>query len=211
MRITALGILLAASSAFGQTVGSAVPLTNTRYSTTGEAAVAALASNGRTFVAAWRTPTGVRVSRIDGAKASIGVPAGRVSADAPAITAHGNGYVMADVDALQFFDANGNPGGRPVIGTTIKRARIASNGSAIMIAYPNPTFAFEVWGAFVTGSGQVLQKDVKIGTNTVDGSPLPFGVAADANGFAFVSEDNAEIRVKMFDAEGNLRRTATLD
>ena len=211
MRITARGFLLAASSAFGQVIGSAVPLTNTRYSTSGEAAVATLASNGRTFVAAWRTPTGVRVSRVDGAKASIGVPVGGVTADAPAITAHGSGYVMADGNALQFFDANGVPGGRSVIGTNIKRARIASNGSAIMIAYPNPAFAFEVFGAFIAGSGEVLQKDVKIGTNTVDGSPLPFAVAADANGFAFISEDNAEIRLKMFDMQGNLRRTATLD
>src|SRR5204862_2752611 len=81
MRITPIAALLVvASSSLAQTIGSAVPLTNTRYSTAGEAAVATLASNGRTFVAAWRTPTGVRVSRVDGAKASIGVPVGGVTA-----------------------------------------------------------------------------------------------------------------------------------
>ena len=82
MRIAAIGILLATSS-FAQPIGPAVPLTNTRYSTAGEAAVATLASNGHTFVAAWRTPTGVRVSHVDAVKASIGVPVGGVAATGP--------------------------------------------------------------------------------------------------------------------------------
>src|SRR5436309_14942888 len=109
MRILAIGsLLLVAISSLAQPIGPAVPLTNTRYSTAGEAAVASLASNGQTFVAAWRTPTSVRVSRIDGAHASIGVPTGGIALEAPAIAAHGDRFVFADVDSLRFLDSSGN-------------------------------------------------------------------------------------------------------
>src|SRR5205809_6166794 len=115
MRIAAIGtLILFATSSVAQTVGPAIPLTNTRYSTSGEAAVATLASNGRTFIAAWSTPTGIRVSRIDGAGASIGIPMGGPAATAPAIAARGDGYVIGWTDGIRYLDGNGRPLGPPI-------------------------------------------------------------------------------------------------
>ena len=214
MRIPAIGtLILFAASAVAQTVGPAIPLTNTRYSTSGEAAVATLAANGRTFIAAWTTPTGIRVSRIDGTTASMGIPlGGGPTADAPAVAAHGDGYVVGWNDGVRYLDANGNPfGGVVSIGTPTPRSRVASNGSAVMLAYPRATFQFEILGAFIAPSGEVLKKDVHIGTNPGLLAPLPFAAAGDKNGFAFISEDAGDIQIKFFDTDGNFRSTNTLD
>src|SRR5438132_13023786 len=113
MRIPSIGaLILFATSSFAQTVGPAIPLTNTRYSTSGEAAVATLATNGHTFIAAWTTPTGIRVSCIDGTTASIGIPlGGGPTPDAPTVAAHGDGYVIGWNDGVRYLDGNGNPFG----------------------------------------------------------------------------------------------------
>jgi hypothetical protein len=213
MRIQSVGaLLLLATSSFAQLLSPAVPLTNTRYSTSGEAALATLATNGRTFIAAWSTPTGIRVSRIDGKSARIGVPIGGPTADAPALAAHGAGYVVGWTDGIRFLDANGEPASDPIsIGEPTPRARIASNGSTVMLAYPRAGFQSEVLGAFIAASGEVLQKGVRLGTNATLTPPLPFAIAADKNGFAFVSEDLGQIRLKFFDTEGNFRSSAALD
>src|SRR5437764_8319211 len=214
MRIAALGtLILLATSSFAQTVGPPIPLTNTRYSTSGEAAVATLATNGRTFIAAWTTPTGIRVSRIDGTSASIGIPlGGGPTADAPTVAAHGDGYVIGWNDGVRYLDASGNPfGGIVSIGTPTPRSRVASNGSAVMLAYPRATFQFEILGAFIAPSGEVLNKDVRIGSNPGLLTPMPFAAAGDKNGFAFISEDGGYIQLKFFDTEGNFRSSATLD
>src|SRR5437867_11829123 len=127
MRIPAIGtLILLATSSFAQTVGPAVPLTSTRYSTSGQAAIATLATNGRTFIAAWTTPTGIRLSLIDGTSARIGVPlGGGPTAEVPAIAAHRDGYVMGWSDGIRYLDLNGKPLGPPLsIGSPTPRSRV---------------------------------------------------------------------------------------
>ena len=77
-----------------------------------------------------------------------------------------------------------------------------------MLAYPRATFQFEILGAFIAPSGEVLKKDVHIGTNPGLLAPLPFAAAGDKNGFAFISEDAGDIQIKFFDTDGNLIFTA---
>ena len=137
--------------------------------------MATLAGNGRTFIAAWTTPTGIRVSRIDGGAARMGVPlGGGPTADAPAIAAHADGYVIGWNDGVRFLDANGNLLGGPVsVGMSTPRSRVASNGSAVMLAYPRATFQFEILAAFIAPSGEVLKRDVRVGSNPGWSLPSP--------------------------------------
>src|SRR5262245_44125385 len=131
MRIpTAGALLLLATSTLGQVISPAIPLTNTRYSTAGEPAVTALASNGQTIVAAWSTPAGIRVSSIGKSTATIGLPLGGPGGDIPALAAHGQNYVLGWSSGFRVLDRNGSPSGPPVsIGVPTPRSRIASTGS----------------------------------------------------------------------------------
>src|SRR5947209_15292674 len=198
-------LLLVATSALAQPIGPAVPLTNTRYSTSGEPALATLVANGRTFLAAWTTPTGVRISRIDGASARIGTPVGGPAVGEPAIAPYAGGYVMNTGNGIRYLDDNGVSTGERAIGDYTTSARIASNGSSVMLAYLHIGLESEILGAFVDSGGRVLRKGVHIGTqSTTTPATLPYAVTSNGSGFAFLSEEGFDLELKLYDAAGNL-------
>jgi hypothetical protein len=212
MRTTSVLPFLLAGYAFtaaAQPLLSPVPLTNTRYSTSGRTTGGMVAVNGRTAVALWTTSADVRVSRLGGATATIGVPIGVGRIRDAGITAHGSGFVAAVPGGIRFLDAEGRPLGELISIGEINEPRLVSNGSRIMLASTDPQVGYQIIATIIDSAGQVVQKGVTVGTQHDAGGP--FAVASDGAGFAVASTDATGVRVTILDAAGNITSTVTLE
>jgi len=211
MRIRAAALLLAVSaSAAGQgvPVTAPTPLTNTRYGGAGLPAEASVASNGRTFVAAWTAGGLVRAGRVnpDGT-VGIGVPVA-TGRDAPAIAAMGDGYVVAMTGIespaeirLRFLDENG----RPVAPLTAAvgygfKPLLVSNGSLIALFYGDSYYGRCTAVLFDHDGNERLRRAV---------SPESFHLAdlsAATNGISFeiILSNGHDVFVESLDSAGNV-------
>lgn len=212
MRIREAALLLAVSaSALGQSVPvtAPTPLTNTRYGAAGLPAEASIASNGRTFVAAWTAGGLVRAGRVnpDGT-VGIGIPVA-IGRDRPAIAAVGDGYVVAMTGIensaeirLRFLDENG----RPVAPETAPvgygfKPLLVSNGSLIALFYGDNYYGRHTAVLFDHDGNERLRRSVS--------PPEIFHVAdfsAATNGVSFeiILSNGHDVFVESLDGAGNI-------
>jgi hypothetical protein len=212
MRILPTLLLAAAVAAAAQSVpvSAPTPLTNTRYAAVRVQSPAKVATNGRTFVAAWTANNLVRVSRIqtDGS-AGVGLPIDS-SQDPPAIATAGDGYVVATTRTvfrdiyLHFLDENGRPTGND-LGPVASgfNPQLVANGSVIALFFGGVQANFGKYEVVLLDSKgkQILRQQA---TPPEIVSINDFAAATNGTSFQLVYSDSFHVYANELDASGGM-------
>src|SRR6266849_3670260 len=209
IRATLIALLLIASLSTAQVPGPMIPLTNTRYRGPGVPSIASLATNGQTTIAAWRTPTDIRVSRIDGR--SAGVPVLRDSSSAsvgrPALTAVGMSYLVATSVYgeihLAFLDSEGRLTGTPPALLTDSHDLVAaSTRDTISLLYSRVLFGHPGLEASILDSGgRVTRAGISLDSRQLNRSLLRFAIVT--NGRSYLVTESYFDAIKVFAVDKN--------
>jgi hypothetical protein len=186
------------------TPGPFIPLTNTRYRGPGVPAVASLAANGKTILAAWRTATDIHVAVVDGEGVGIPVLHSRRYGK-PALAAFGNGYVVAESrDAaidVAFLSGDGRIAdieGIPIPSTT--SLALASSGGLLLALYQRNS---HLEASLINATHQLVATSV-IDGRALNSSDLRLAVASNGTSFLIAESFNDAIRVIPVSAAGSV-------
>jgi hypothetical protein len=209
MRIANVLLLTVATSLAAQPVpvSAPTPLTNTRYGPVASETYASVATNGRTFVAAWLSENLVHTSRVNAVGAvGVGLPVATAQ-DRPSIAAVDDGYVVATTALtgeirLRFLDANGRPLGSETapVGYGFK-TQLVTNGSLIALFYGQTYSGPYTVVLFDHHGNERLRRSVSPANffSTAD-----FAAATNGTSFEIIFSNGHDVYVESLDADGHL-------
>src|SRR5437763_8215014 len=211
MRIANVLLLTVATSLAAQPVpiSAPTPLTNTRYGPTASETYASVATNGRTFVAAWLAESLVHTSRVNATgEVGVGLPVATAQ-DRPAIAAVDDGYVVASTGLassgeirLRFLDGNGRPVGPETapVGYGFK-TQLVTNGSLIALFYGQTYVGPYTVVLFDHHGNERLRRSVAPANffTTAD-----FAAATNGTSFEIIFSNGHEVYLESLDVDGHL-------